>query len=153
MMRIIITTIFIAGSFFTSAQTEVAVATGNWHNIFTWQGLVSTPTAGEDVIIGSAYTVSLSLNGACDTLYLAGGLNINSGSELDLDAIEMDTTAVITVSSGTVTLDADLDYDGSLNITPNSSNFIEVSGDIRHGGQTKVITNDGTLRIYSELEF
>lgn len=99
-----------------SAASIYAVQTGNWNSTSTWSS-GAVPTAGDHVVIGCNYTVSITNSGAA-----CNDLTILSGSELDF----RDNT--------------DLDINGNLN---NSGTF-DLNGTtvaLTLGGN---ITNSGT---------
>jgi hypothetical protein len=77
-----------------NAAVRTASVSGNWNSIATWGGL-SVPVTGDDVIINSGITVTVTANAACKSITTTGGtLNVTGGD------ITMDSPGTVTINTG-----------------------------------------------------
>lgn len=153
MIKHLMSILFIVCMTSVKAQTHTTLLSGNWTGITTWTPVLSDPDGSDSAVIGSIYTVSItSGTAACNGLNLNGTLNMSGGTFTTNSTLDLNTSGDFNISGGIATVIGNLDYDGTLNIT-NTSSYVEIQGDIKQGGATKIITNDGSIRIYSELDF
>lgn len=138
----------------TVGQTHTSLLSGSWTSIATWSTIVSFPSGSDSAIIQSAHTISnVTLNNSCQGLNLIGTYSISGGSLTINDNLDLHSNGTINISGGNIYVGGSFDYDGEVNNTSSGTNFIEVDGNIRYGGANKIITNDGSIRIYGELAF
>jgi hypothetical protein len=128
---------------------------GSWSvPLFTWGTVVLIPSATDDVLISSGLAaVTVSDFGICENLEISGSLSINPGGTMTvLQEVQINTAGTLTLNGGNlITTNLSFIGSGSLNIT--SNNYVEVTGNVSDNGLSKITVSDGSLIIYSNLEF
>lgn len=143
--------IFVTLALNTSAQYSPITA-GDWDAFLTW--LSTPPGAGNNVNLLIWDVTVAGTNEACNNLTVNSAIIVNGGGSLDVNgALDLNSGGIVDINNGTINVDGNLDYDGTLDITNNVNNYLDVTGNIRNGGNLRWQTVNGSIRIYSELGF
>jgi len=137
-------------------QNFTSLLGGNWTaGLVTWGNLGGNyPQTGDNVTISALNTVTVTGSQQCNNLTVNGTLQIIGTGSLEADGtVTVATAGTLEVNSGAVTINGDYNYDGSLDIVPDTDNYVEIFGNVLHNGVTHLQTNNGSVIIYSELEF
>lgn len=140
---------------FTGAHCQTqhtSTQSGNWSDTLTWNTVTSFPDTIDPVVISFGDSVAVTTAQACNDLEVDGELVIDNGGTLYVDGDLFLYSSQASIEDGTITVVGDLNLDGSIQITPSSSNYITVKGEVSAFGESHITVLDGGLRIYSGLE-
>ncbi len=141
------------------AGTITSIANGNWNATGTWDcGCV--PTAGDNVIIANGTTVTLDINGSCNSLTVGQGVNgqLIIGNDATARTLTVVNDAIIN-SGGTIITGAtaathimniggNLTNNGTLNLAPTGTRVCNVTFN-KNGNQT--ITGTGVTTNFNRI--
>ena len=137
--------------FTISAQTNTWTGAGtndNWNTVANWS-LGSVPTAANDVVIPTGFTVDLNVAGTTKSITVQGNSTFNIATNLSFtNASSFAANTSVVWSSGTLDAGGTLTNNGTINMTTNATKNIN-GGSILNNNGTINMTGSFTLYIYS----
>lgn len=140
-------------SAFTAQAQYYPLTPGDWDKFLTW---VNSPPGSSNNVVLLIYDVTVAgTNEASNNLTVNTAIIVNGGGYLNVTGdLDLNTNGTVDINNGSVEVDGDFDYDGSVDITPSTSNSLEIHGNIYDNSNLRWQTaNGGSIIIYSELDF
>lgn len=137
------------------AGTVTSIVTGNWNTTTTWD-CTCIPTGGDNVIIANGTTVTLDVNGSCNSLAVGQGVsgqltigNNATGRTLTVNTgVTVNTGAIMTTgafaATHAMTMGGNLTNNGTLNLAPVAGQVCNITFN-KNGNQT-ISGTGGTTR-------
>ncbi|WP_169718942.1 beta strand repeat-containing protein [Aequorivita capsosiphonis] len=137
-----------------SAQTNTWTGSGannNWNTTLNWS-LNSVPTAAQDVVIPTGFTVDLNVSGSTKSITLQGNSTFNISNSLSFtNPSSFGSNTTINFSNGDIKGGGTMTNNGIINFITGNSKYIfgntvlDNLGKIKFTGTGIVYINDGTI--------